>query len=279
MGQYKVPQNVEAEDKIIGPLTLKQFIYTIIGLGFGLVTWFLGRLFLPFYIVGAIPTILFLMLGLYQRQDQPFDALFLAIMSYFVKPRERIWLKEPIAEVFKIEVPKPAVEDPNVDPRQVYGELEKLSQIVDTRGWSAKQPEVQEPDYNVASSFGLDYGDRIATDSIILPENGPSDIVAQDDILDVENNQKAKDIDRLIQDNTYNIRDQAMAKMRETVVAPTEPSASVMTPAPLDGIMGEMVQNSELKVSQIAAQAHKYGSLTEGQAVSLQDGIQNNSQQ
>ena len=33
MGQYKVPQNVEAEDKILGPLTFKQFIYALMGFG------------------------------------------------------------------------------------------------------------------------------------------------------------------------------------------------------------------------------------------------------
>ena len=39
MGTYKVPQNVEAEDKILGPLSLKQFIYALIGLGWGFLTF------------------------------------------------------------------------------------------------------------------------------------------------------------------------------------------------------------------------------------------------
>ena len=37
--QYKVPQFIEVEDKIFGPLTLKQFIYVVGSLGFGFVLW------------------------------------------------------------------------------------------------------------------------------------------------------------------------------------------------------------------------------------------------
>ena len=39
MGQYKVPQNVETEDKILGPLSVKQFIYVIIALMWAFLMW------------------------------------------------------------------------------------------------------------------------------------------------------------------------------------------------------------------------------------------------
>ena len=74
MGQYKVPQNVEAEDKIIGFLTLKQFIYAVIGVMSGLISFLtLRKAPIVMLIVGVPPTALFLLLGLYQRQDQPFE--------------------------------------------------------------------------------------------------------------------------------------------------------------------------------------------------------------
>src|SRR5436309_3437099 len=107
MSQYKVPQNVEAEDKIIGFLTLKQFIYTVVGVMYALLCFFtLRKVPVIMLIVGIPPTILFLALGLYQRQDQPFEALLLSLVGFIAKPRQRIWEKEPIEEVFKIEAPK-----------------------------------------------------------------------------------------------------------------------------------------------------------------------------
>ena len=39
MSQYTVPQNVEAEDQIIGPLTFKQFVYAMIGFGWGVLVY------------------------------------------------------------------------------------------------------------------------------------------------------------------------------------------------------------------------------------------------
>src|SRR5688572_10618730 len=101
MGQYKVPQDVEAEDKILGPYTLKQFIYAVIGVAYGFLTFriFFGATPVLFFIIGVPPTVLMLMLGLYQRKDQPFEALFLALVAFWTKPRKRIWLKEPITEV------------------------------------------------------------------------------------------------------------------------------------------------------------------------------------
>ena len=33
MAQYKVPQDVEAEDKLLGPFTFRQFIYLMIAGG------------------------------------------------------------------------------------------------------------------------------------------------------------------------------------------------------------------------------------------------------
>ena len=46
MAVYKVAQDVEADDKLLGPFTARQFIYLIIVALSGLVAWFLSQLFL-----------------------------------------------------------------------------------------------------------------------------------------------------------------------------------------------------------------------------------------
>jgi hypothetical protein len=136
MGQYKVPQDVEAEDKILGPYTLKQFIYAVIGVAYGFLTFriFFGTTPVLFFIIGVPPTILMLMLGLYQRKDQPFEALFLALVAFWTKPRRRIWMKEPITEVFKIVQPPLKEDVTQQSPGEVRSQLDHLAQVIDTRG-------------------------------------------------------------------------------------------------------------------------------------------------
>ena len=47
--RYQVPQFIDVEDKIFGPLTLKQFLYVAGGSGFSFIIWSI----LPTYL--AIP--------------------------------------------------------------------------------------------------------------------------------------------------------------------------------------------------------------------------------
>lgn len=268
MGQYKVPQNVEAEDKILGPLTLKQFIYAIIAVGIAVVTYLTGKYLPPIYFIGALPTLLFALLATPRGDKQPFEALFLALTSFIIKPRKRVWLKDPIADAFMIEPPKPVHEDPAVDPRQVHGQLEKLSQIIDTRGWAAKQPDIQEPDANYFNNLTTD--DRISSVEYVTVGGVNSDIDVSDDILDFKNNPSAQSLDQLIEDSSQSIRLEAMQKMHDQAnsYAPNQSISTVTMPSS-DVILNQAMDNSELTVSQVAARAQRYGQLEEGQKVEI----------
>ena len=88
MATYKVIQDIEAEDKLLGPLTLKQFIYAIIVVvaGFiafklGTVKWYLALPFLP-------PMAFFGILAAPLGRDQPTEVWVLAKIRYFFKPDE-----------------------------------------------------------------------------------------------------------------------------------------------------------------------------------------------
>jgi hypothetical protein len=52
--QFQVPQFIEVEDKIFGPLTFKQFIYILGGLGASYIAWRLLPLFLAAPIILAV---------------------------------------------------------------------------------------------------------------------------------------------------------------------------------------------------------------------------------
>lgn len=307
MGQYKVPQDVEAEDKIIGRLTLKQFIYAVIGVAYGLITFQLfKKVIFLFVIVGLPPTILMLALGLYQRDGQPFEAYLLSLVAYWFKPRTRIWLKEDLVEVFKIEQPKPKPEEAHRDPREVRGQLEKLAQIVDTRGWAAKQADVQEPTLQPV----IDLSDRLTTAEITLPSTTVQpQIEATDDMFDEQNNPSVHNLDALLADSEKTIHNQLMERMRQQLPTPDAPQpgsvATPMTPAiptptpqalpptpapagpstdvssvsemttnPIADILKRAMETPDLKlsqVSQIAAQAQTQapGDMVEGQTIAV----------
>lgn len=89
MAVYKVPQDVEADDKLLGPFTFRQFIYLIIvALACGM-AWLLSQIFIPLAII-PLPIILFFgAIALPIKKDQPMEAYLGAMVSfYFIKPRK-----------------------------------------------------------------------------------------------------------------------------------------------------------------------------------------------
>ena len=91
--QFKVPQFIDIEDKIIGPLTLKQFLYLTGGAGILAVIWFYFELWL--FILIAIPiTIIFLGLAFYKINGRPLVYLIGSLIKYLTKPKLYLWRKD-----------------------------------------------------------------------------------------------------------------------------------------------------------------------------------------
>lgn len=92
MRQFQVPQFTEVEDKIFGPLTLKQFLYV---LGGGSLI-FLLYVFLPFwltFILGLPVGAFFLALAFYQVNHQPLIKVLNNAVNHFTRARLYIWRK------------------------------------------------------------------------------------------------------------------------------------------------------------------------------------------
>lgn len=140
MAVYKVPQDVEAEDKLLGPFSFKQFIFLIIavmslGLAYGL-----SRLLLPLAIIPLPATIFFIVLALPLRKDQPMEIYLAAVISFILKPKVRLWKPDGIESL--IEVIAPPVDNRNLgkgySQEEVQKRLSYLADIVDSRGWSVR---------------------------------------------------------------------------------------------------------------------------------------------
>ena len=110
--QYQVPQFVDLEDRIIGPLTLKQFLYLAFAAAVLFVLWFL----LNFYIwtMIAIPVVAFAAAFAFLKiNDRPFVYFFLSFIKYFAKPKLYIFSSTP-KEMKKEFIPEKQVEVPAI---------------------------------------------------------------------------------------------------------------------------------------------------------------------
>lgn len=93
MQQFQVPQFIEVEDKIFGPLTTKQFFYLLGGGGIAFLTWyFIDNFF--FFIILATPVIaLSTTLAFLKINGRPFIDLISNSVVFFMKPRLYLWKK------------------------------------------------------------------------------------------------------------------------------------------------------------------------------------------
>jgi hypothetical protein len=115
--QYKVPQNIDLEDKIVGPFTMKQFAYLM---GGGLLVYSFYQIFID-YINGTIYTviastpivIIAICLTFVKINDRPFEYFVVNLFSYIFSKKYRIWHQNytPSAVVIKTTVKQKAVSD------------------------------------------------------------------------------------------------------------------------------------------------------------------------
>ena len=94
--QYKVPQNIDMEDKIVGPFTMKQFLYLLV-CGALIYGWwsFLQSNYVDFtieFVVVAIPIGLFgFALALVKINDRPFEFFILNLLRFIISPKQCKW--------------------------------------------------------------------------------------------------------------------------------------------------------------------------------------------
>ena len=92
--RFEVPQFIDIEDKIFGPLTFKQFIYVAGGGGLCFAIYKI----LPIYF--AIPVMLAIALlawalAFYKLNNQPFIKIGQAFLGYITKNKLYVWKREP----------------------------------------------------------------------------------------------------------------------------------------------------------------------------------------
>ena len=140
MAVYKVPQDVEADDKLIGPFSFRQFIYLIIAAIAIALGWGLSQLFIPLAIIPLPIIIFFGALALPLKKDQPMETYLAAVVSFYLKPRKRLWQPDGIQSLVEITAPK-VVEiqrAKSLSQSEAEQRLSYLADIVDTQGWAVR---------------------------------------------------------------------------------------------------------------------------------------------
>ena len=193
MAQYKVPQDVEAEDKLIGPFSFRQFVYLLIAAGCIALMVGLFQLFPLLALIPLFPALLFLVLALPLKKDQPMETYLAALVSYYLKPRTRRWTPGQRESTILITAPK-IVEDTrtrDLSEEEATHRLSFLADIVDTQGYAIKG--------SANSSMR-------------------EDLVAEaNTVEDMFDSYKAMELNRAIQNNAEERREEAIKSMREAI--------------------------------------------------------------
>ncbi len=104
--KFVVPQFIEKEDKILGPITVRQFLITL-GATFVLFIEF-RLLTLPYFILAAIPTAgLAGVFAFLKVNGQPFHIFFINFLQTTTRPKMRVWQKGLSDAELKVLIAKP----------------------------------------------------------------------------------------------------------------------------------------------------------------------------
>ncbi len=131
--RFKVPQFIDIEDKIFGPLTFKQFIY--LAGGAGLV--YLSLRMLPFFFGALIglPLALFaLALAFYKVNEKPFIQIVEAFFKFHTRSKLYLWHKgEPKKETSATQAAIVATQKQSVLTESKLKTLSWSLDVIDTR--------------------------------------------------------------------------------------------------------------------------------------------------
>jgi hypothetical protein len=225
MATYKVIQDVEAEDKLLGPLTLRQFIYAGIAAMLSYLSYFSATHHATFLIIIFLPVIATLAFFAFPwGRDQPTEIWALAKVRYLVKPRRRIWDQSGAKDLVTVTAPKQTHMDytNGLNQDEVQSRLHALADTIDSRGWAIKNSNL-----NLYSQPALvmaePTSDRLVSPATLPHQVSDVEVFAADDILDEKNNARAQAVDNMIEKSAKAHRDQIMENLSRPTPPPEPP--------------------------------------------------------
>jgi len=177
----KIPQNIDKEDKLVGPLTLKQFLYVLGGAGVtfvayqGYVQYYLFAH--EFFIIAFSAIAVSLSLAFLKINGLPFVIFLGNLVSFMFVKKSRMWDKantlEKSAPLSKKET---MTEETSREVAPTKSELEKLATVLDTGGTINTDQSTTAREINTLPA------NKKIDNSLIEQELGVEDIFEQTDI-------------------------------------------------------------------------------------------------
>jgi hypothetical protein len=220
MAEYKLIQDIESEDKILGPLTLRQFIFALIAAFFAYLCFISVIKHLFFLLIILAPPML--LTGFFAfpfGRDQPTEVWALAKLRFWFKPRKRMWDQSGVKELVTITVPKKVerIYTDGLSQTEVESRLKALANTIDSRGWAIKNVNITS---YAPNPITVSSSDRLL-DISAMPETVPDAVVqASDDILDEQHNPIAQQFDDMITKSSQMYRQQLVAQMNDPRTSP-----------------------------------------------------------
>ena len=256
MANYKVPQDVEADDKLLGPFSFRQFIYLMVV--FGMVVLAV-TLFQIFPLLAAIPipiALFFVILALPIKKDQPMETYLAAVLSFYLKPHKRLWMPGQSDSTILITAPKVVeeVRTRNITEEEAGHRLSFLAAIVDSEGYAIKnasspmRDEFYAEAYNATDMF--DRADTTRINNLITKEQ-------QERHAEIVNQMRAA-IEQ--SSGNYNQPRPALNSTNQPQVNSISNSAAIVQPTitPITSQMNNLAHNNpDLSIETIQQQADR----------------------
>ncbi len=221
MSTYKLIQDIEAEDHILGPLSLRQFIFALIAAFLLYICFIVVAKHVPFLLIFFLPPALFCAFFAFPwGGDQPTETWALAKLRFFFKPRRRIWNQSGIKELVTITVPKKVehVYSDGLSQTEVKSRLQALANTIDSRGWAIKH--IDAVGYMPQNADS----DRLIGIPDVPPES-PNDAPSYD-IMDPENNPLARQFQTMINKSGQDYHQRLVEQLKAPTPATAQPAAA-----------------------------------------------------
>lgn len=257
MATYKLIQDIEAEDHILGPLSLRQFIFALIAAFLLYICFISVAKHVPFLLTFFLPPALFCIFFAFPwGRDQPTETWALAKLHFLFGPRKRVWNQSGIKELVTITAPKKVekVLTDNLSQTEVKSRLQALANTIDSRGWAIKH-------INATGYMPQDTGsDRLIDIPDVPPEN--SNDAPPYDVMDPEHNPLAQQFQTMINKSSRDYHQRLVKQL--TAPASVQPPAQA---APAVAAQQWFVNQNPVPAGPPAATAVPSGPSVTGAAV------------
>lgn len=136
----KIPQNIDKEDKLVGPLTLKQFLYILGGAGASFVVYQYSKLgylfFSEFIIIGTLIMAVAVAFAFVKINGSTFADFIVHVFTFLFASKKSLWQKNNQLQISTINLKPKAHSNDKSQTENVTAKshLEQLAQILDTGG-------------------------------------------------------------------------------------------------------------------------------------------------